>query len=282
LSKIIETIQLLLNTAYSNIPGDDASKKSPIEKSMRDFSTELNNASKGKIINYDDPIRVFSYLYRYFPFRLYLLSEHIKSCPVLLHKLKSQELNISSLGGGPCTDVFSVISSINKEFSIKHNYKIFDLSEIWLSSIKLVSESLGLKIEYSKFDAFDRKLNFTDTFSNTDVYSLSYFISEIFFRSKLENSGNEFREFFMKLISSAKSSSIFICFDLFNKEIKQEIDSVIENSDVTLLISDDGDCSSQNARKLFPDFEKKFFDDNSYPWTPQASGNTMWRIFQKN
>lgn len=282
LDTVTESIKTTFEDLFASITGQESEKILKVQQSLQELKAAFQNVGGGTEISYATDERIFAYLYNYLPFRFFAVRTVIQKCPVLTNLLLSENLVVSSIGGGPCTDVLAINSLLTTDIATNNTYYLFDISDTWQPLVEIFSEKLKLNLCFSCFDALDPEIEIPDEFGEADVFVFSYAINEIYFSSKKKDKGTGFKHFMTNLITAAKPRSIFVILDFFSAEIRVLIDEIIkQNSLVSIVRDDDSEFRENGVGELCGAYKNRFIDSLGAAWLPQNSGNVMWQIFQK-
>jgi hypothetical protein len=247
---------------------------SEIEKTIAEFKTVFSKMPEQEKVNYETNLANFVYIYRYFPFRCSGLSDILNKAK-LPKKITSEKVNVMSLGGGPGTEVVSILEHLELPEREKVSFRIYDYHKEWEECINCIRENYSADIEICNHDFLVDHLG-DEHFVKVKVYTLSYFLSELFWRNE-----NRFYEILNELFKKAEPGAIFIIFDLFNKGIKDGVDFCITDAGLQTLVAGDGDLYFSHSNDLHGEFKDRFKDNLGACWTAQKSGNSMWWALRK-
>jgi hypothetical protein len=187
---LMQYIKLVLDDAYQLIEAADDSQKDILIK------TELTNLQSeyGKLtcanrvpIDYSNPVKRFAYIYKYTVAHADYVRQVIDKEPSLQNKLTSGDIRLACLGGGPGSDLLGVIKFMigrNVHDSSLISY-IFDKERAWGDSWSDVAIKLSAPFKiYPVFEQMDitdeRTWRSYQKYLNADVFTLSYFLSELY------------------------------------------------------------------------------------------------------
>ncbi|GAA0742085.1 hypothetical protein LRH25_04915 [Ideonella azotifigens] len=178
--------------------------------------TQLSSTTRAPI-DYKDPAIRFAYVYKY-------TASHgdyvVQLLAILAQALggkifQSDVGRVSCIGGGPGSDVIAVVKyladSAGKEAVNKLMVYLLDKEQAWADSwselnMKLSSSTVQLHTAFQQMDVLNPDWTSQRKFLEADVFTLSYFVSEVY---ALDGSG-VVTQFWQRLFKEAKSGAIFL------------------------------------------------------------------------
>jgi Putative SAM-dependent methyltransferase len=182
------------------------------------LTTSYNQLSlSGRVpINYKDPATRFAYVYKY-------VASHGDYVVKLLETLAQAQggrifVNdigrVSCIGGGPGSDVIAVVKyladSKGKETLKQLVVYLLDKEQAWADAwtelnTKLTSPTVQLHTAFQQMDVLQPDWTSQRKFLEADVFTLSYFVSEVY---SLDGTG-VVSQFWQRLFSEAKPGAFF-------------------------------------------------------------------------
>ena len=109
--QVFDLIRTVLDEAYADIGGSDADKDSEIRKQLDLLSMRYGRLTDQSLdpISYATASVRFAYLYRYVTAHANLVYTRIKRSPELTVLFDNSDLSVSSIGGGPGSDLLGVL-----------------------------------------------------------------------------------------------------------------------------------------------------------------------------
>ena len=260
----------------------DLNKK--IAKEIRRLSSRYTRLGKqsGVSIDYRDPITRMAYLYMYVASHSDYLVQILGEFADRKGKIfEGKTIQISCLGSGPGSDILAVLKfleeretetvkevicrSYDKEDAWKHTRgKIFGSME---GRIKLVryAQSWGLVDQES----------WTDRFGRTDLFTMSYFVSEVY---STDGEGLA-AGFWERLFQRAKPGALFLYNDNSFEELDSYFDKQWQTAGMECLLSDERYMTPRVHEKkaaLLDEYLDKFDKMN-----PKLKSKVTYRILRK-
>ncbi len=224
-----QLIKTVLDEIYEEIPGTEAEKDEAIAISLEELRKQYRDIKSHDNISYSNPSTRFAYLYRYTTSHANLVSTCIEKSQHLEDLFKREPFKITSLGGGPGSDLLGVIKycDMNK-ISPNVKFYILDKENSWSDSWSDVDTKLNKQISasYQIFDvtAGDSSLK---KHLESDLFTLIYFMSEIYSRKKSAV------QYMRKLFSEAKENSVILFIDNNDSHIYDWFNTLAsENHDI--------------------------------------------------
>jgi hypothetical protein len=202
---------------------------------------DLSSSARAPI-DYKDPATRFAYVYKY-------TASH-GDYVVRLLEILAQELGgkifqgdlgrVSCIGGGPGSDVIAVVKYLsaaeNSETVKKLIVYLLDKEQAWADSwtelnVKLPSPTVQLHTAFQQLDVLKPDWTSQRKFLEADVFTLSYFVSEV---SALDG-GGVVTQFWQRLFKEAKSGAIFLYDDNGNDTFNHYFDQQWQAAGLQLL-----------------------------------------------
>lgn len=206
-------------------------------------------------IDYRDPTTRFAYVYKYVASHgdyLVQLMEQLRTTTES-NIFKNRSALVSCLGGGPGSDIIAILkylSNFTSEPVEEVTFYLLDKQQAWADTWTELNKVFGGKIVHTYFQPFDitspSSWEFQKKFTQADVFTLSYFVSEV---KNLDSTG-AIKQSFDTIFGSAKSGSIILYVDNGHQSFNDYFDSICEESKFETLI-----CES-NIRKT-PSFTEQ-------------------------
>lgn len=128
--------------------------------------------------------------------------------------LTDRELRVTSLGGGPGSDLLALIKAV-RSLSAEHRprairYRVLDKQPNWNEALKILAESqrasLEIELEFERIDVTIEADWRDSTLENDDIVLMNYFVSEV---CSLRESGSV-KSCFRHLLGSMKQGSVLV------------------------------------------------------------------------
>jgi hypothetical protein len=277
---LMQLIKDVLDDAYAAIDApDDKSKDKKIRKELENLSSEYGKlvSNTSSPIDYSDSVKRFAYIYKYTVAHADYIMQIIQESPELRKQLKQQSIEVTCLGGGPGSDLLGVLKYLIRNSSKNLSLKcyIFDKERSWGDSWSDVASQLNPP--FNIFPVF-QQMDVTDSatwssyqkFLRADLFTLSYFLSEVF---KIRNTAEPFFEYCM---SHMKSGSMMLFVDNNDSRFRDWFDEMTTKHGLVRIQSCERELCFSN------DEEKRdlgiYFD--KFGW-PKRKSSAAWRIMRK-
>lgn len=286
---IFELVKIALVELYAQGTkqhGDKLDQK--IKKRMEYLSEsyqQLNDENR-KLVDYKDPATRFAYVYKYVAAHGDYLVQIMEK---LNHNLKGKvfqtgSVRVSCVGGGPGSDIIAILKYLDEykddERVEKVTCYLLDKEQAWADTWTELDESFDVGVRlHANFQSLDvtnsESWKFQQKFMQADLFTLSYFVSEV---RSLDKDG-KVTEFWKMLFEGAKPGALFVYDDNGNKDFNSYFDSQWSGMGLKCLISEDNVTwtprYSEQASKL-GEYRKKFDG-----LQPKLQGTISYRVLRK-
>jgi hypothetical protein len=199
-----------------------------IKKRIKYLSGEYGKLhdKKRKPVDYKDPATRFAYVYKYVAAHgdyLVQLMLNVRA-KVGGNIFTGEVARVSCVGGGPGSDIIAVLKYLDersREPVKKVTCYLLDREQAWADTWTELDDALGAKIHlnanFQPLDVTDpRSWEFQQKFLMADVFTMSYFFSEV----HALNKNGVVSDFWQTLFKRAKAGALFLYIDngheLFN------------------------------------------------------------------
>ena len=197
-------------------------------------------------VDYKDPATRFAYVYKYVAAHGDYLVQLMKHLSFYLDvKLFPHETaRVTCVGGGPGSDIIAVLKYLdekkNDEFVKKMICYLLDKEQAWADTWTELDESLGMSLQlnanFQPLDVNDlSSWKFQKKFLQADLFTMSYFVSEVYCHSENE----DVKKFWNTLFQEAKPDALFIYIDNGHTDFNSYFDAQWEVAGITCLMSED-------------------------------------------
>jgi hypothetical protein len=278
---LMQLIKNVLDDSYSAINApDDVSKDNQIRKELDNLSSEYRTlvSSASSPIDYSDSVKRFAYIYKYTVAHADYIMQIIEESHELRKQFSNNSIEVTCLGGGPGSDLLGIlkylIRSNAKNLSLK--CYIFDKERSWGDSWSDVASQLSPP--FSIFPVF-QQMDVTDPttwssyqkFLRADLFTLSYFLSEVF---KIKNAAEPFFEYCM---SHMKTGSMMLFLDNNDSRFRNWFDEMATKHGLVQIQSCERElCFSNDEEKR--DLGRYF---DKFGW-PKRKSEAAWRVMRKS
>jgi hypothetical protein len=231
-------VKNVLDETYAQIPGNESERDELIKSKLEYLQRQYEGLFKGNKVDYSDYATKFAYIYKYVTCHANCVLQILKQNQGTI-KVQGSEVNLACLGVGPGSDVLGIIKYLNngqKLNSFKLKFNLFDRDKTWEDYWEIISQkvkdskNIGF-LPYHEFDILnpDNLSSNVDIFQKADIFTMSYFMSEVFTYC------NQPKEYFDKLFSQAKSGSYFLFIDNNSPQYYQLFDDLAKAHNVNIL-----------------------------------------------
>ncbi|MEW6203634.1 MAG: hypothetical protein AB1546_16805 [bacterium] len=273
---VYRLVKMVLDDAYSYIPGSDNEKDSLIRKCLDELRLEYASLEKGSNINYRDPMKRFAYIYKYVTCHANIVYEIIESSLHLSRCFDADRVRISCIGGGPGSDLLGILKYINKNKKCAHIMcYLLDKEELWdesWSDVGLkINKGFRLDTHFSKLDVFDKKSwELRSRYLDADIFTLIYFMSELYYRKEEADS------FFRNIFKKARQGTYMLFIDNRNHLFYGWFDELCRETGFENLESDETEFKTHwdEEKRDLSEYYDKFGD-------PKLKAKIAYRIAKK-
>lgn len=265
---IFELVKLVLDDLYKEtvqIHGSEAAADKVIEEKIKYLSkkyTELTSKTSSAI-DYKEPATRFAYVYKYVASHADYIFQVLEAYKKELDVLLQDSLRVSCIGGGPGSDILGLIKyllSLEKEKN-KITCYLCDQEQAWADSWteiddKINIENFSLNTNFQPLDVVDSdSWKYQKKFLEADVFTLSYFVSEI---SRFDK--NDLDVFWDAIFGASKSGALFIFIDNAHTDFTSYFDSKWSNYKIKTIASGDTTLTPSYEEQLsvFANYLVKF------------------------
>lgn len=236
-------------------------------------------------LEYRDTATRIAYVYSY-------VAAHADYVVQILEKARDKKessvfngetIRISCLGGGPGSEILATLKYLSENSEIEPVKKVIcyllDGEQAWADTWSELDDSicgdLNLKANFQPLNVTDpESWKHQKNFRNADLFTLSYFVSEVF---KVDKDGAA-KKFFEELIHDAKPGALFLYVDNGHDEFNGYFDSLYETAGLNCLLK------ATNVRKT-PRFNEqaealKEYSDK-FGRSPKIQSFLSYRLLEK-
>lgn len=286
---LFEVVRLVLARLYTQA---NARYGETVDKIIGERMNELSESYKKladaqrKPIDYRDPAIRFAYVYTY-------VAAHGDYIIQVLEDVRSElggkvfgggNVRVSCLGGGPGSDVIAVYKYLAENAKIEKvtrvRFYLVDQEEAWGDTWAEIDDELSAEImmntHFRRLDVTDKKSwEYTNSFFNADLFTISYFLSEIY---SLHLSNCSVSDFWKYLFGRAKSGALFVYVDngssLFN-EYSRELFETAGLEEVTKQVDQQMTPRVTEQASELNEYRKKFVRN------PKLKTRITYRVLRK-
>lgn len=181
--KLIKTV---LDEAYAEIQGDDATKDQAIRLALDNLSKEYRELETKGCLDYSDPARRFAYIYRYTTSHANYVYSVLDKSTSIAPVFQKPNLRVATIGGGPGSDFLGILKYCQLR-GVTPDIKclLVDRDPAWGESWMDVDDKVGTPF---KFSTVFHPIDVTDVNSyathkkhfSSDVFTFCYFLSEVY------------------------------------------------------------------------------------------------------
>ncbi len=235
-------------------------------------------------ISYKDPATRFAYVYRYVATHGdYVVQLLTRAASALGGSVFPKETaRVSCIGGGPGSDILAILKYLD-DYKEQESVKklvvyLLDKEQAWADTWTELDDKLdaGVKLNtnFQQLDVLKPDWTSQRKFLDADIFTLSYFASEVY---SLDGQG-EVSNFWRTLFQEAKAGALFCYDDNGTDEFNAYFDSQWRKAGLKLI--DEGSNVSWTPRyteraDVLDSYKAKFS-----AW-PKLKGYLSWRVIQK-
>ncbi|MDR2410202.1 MAG: hypothetical protein LBE13_19120 [Bacteroidales bacterium] len=281
-----ELIKGVLDNLWDNLEGTEEEKVEQIKTAIDYLSKNYHRIATSEKINYDDKYIQFAYIYVYTAshadYLFQLLTETQQKRPIIT----TNNFRISSLGGGPGSDLIGClkyIDSLPEKTPLKLKFNSFDRNHNWSfcwsnlsSSFSELSDNKEQKLElYPTFHYLDitdpNSLDLFKPYLDSNLITMIYFLSEIL---KCKDSSKNFLDY---LFSNVNQGTILVLVDNKMDPIKEWFNEYVNNNSYETIIEfeDKIVASSDEEVRILQVYKNKFNH------SPKIESKVMKRVVRK-
>lgn len=224
-----QIIRSVLVELYDKLPEpwDERSKDELIKNKLRELREDYALLPYGKIPDYADSYKQFAYLYCYVPAHANILYRLIDWN--LSRIFNTNQVKVSCFGGGPGSDLLGIVKFMEErgDKSARLKCDVYDKENFWRRSLGLICKNTKKSFTASSsFNMLDIAESYSwnkyPTIFNSDLFIMSYFVSEIYSMRR------QSAIFFTTLFKKSKRGTHFLVVDNCSGESRCWLDSLIE------------------------------------------------------
>jgi hypothetical protein len=238
---LMQYIKLVLDDIYKLIDApSDAEKDQQIKTELSLLASEYRNLndSERTPIEYGNTVRRFAYTYKYTVAHADYVRQIMNKQPQIQGLFDKQNVQLTCLGGGPGSDLLGVLKFLLHK-QIKCNSLtsyIFDKERAWGDSWSDVA--MRLSTPFSLYPIF-QQMDITDEktwkdyqkFLNADLFTLSYFLSEVCVIK------HQAQPFFDHCFSRMKRGAMLLFVDNGHSDFSSWFDRMVSDNHLAVLLS---------------------------------------------
>jgi len=250
---------------------------------LSDSYTRLSDPNRVPI-DYKDPATRFAYVYRYVATHGdYVVQLLTRAAAVLGGSVFPKGTSrVSCLGGGPGSDILAILKYLadyrGREDVKKLKVFLLDKEQAWADTWDDLEEKLDagceLRTSFQPLDVLNPDWISQRHFLEADVYTLSYFVSEVY---ALDGSG-AVTTFWQRLFKEAKPGAVFLYDDNGTDDFNAYFDGQWSKGGLELLASGSNESWTpryEERADVLNDYKAKFS-----AW-PKLKGYLSYRVLRK-
>ncbi|MGJ7524568.1 hypothetical protein [Variovorax sp. GB1P17] len=285
---LFELVKIALDTLYKESVAVHGAQTDAIIKQQFDYlssSYGLLTDQKRVPISYRDPATRFAYVYRY-------VATHGDYLVQLLTLLRShagkvfqtESARLTCIGGGPGSDVIAVLKYLSDHAASEPVKKLvvylLDKEQAWADTWTELDDklqaSVALNANFQPLDVTDpASWSAQKRFLEADVFTLSYFVSEVY---ALDKNG-VVTNFWQTLFREAKPGALFFYDDNGHGDFNDYFDAQWQKAGCIDLVGSATNVtftpSYTERADVLDDYKERFA-----AW-PKLRGQLSWRILKK-
>lgn len=234
-------------------------------------------ANRTESVDYSKPETRFSYIFNYVTAHSNFIYEALQILDQKTNVIQeTAEIEITSLGGGPGTDLLGAMKYISRHAKGRRlSINIVDRELAWRTHWRHIKKRIdvddlpNLDVQYDEIDVMDKDTwDLLDEICESDIFISSFFYSEVVWIGQRAN------DFFSEVLSRMRTGAYFILVDNKNDDFKGIIDMLddgdfeeIHNGDGYLSIKEIDETEIDTALKSYIsifDFNAKMSQRSAY------------------
>lgn len=234
-------------------------------------------------VNYRDPATRVAYVHSYVAahadYLVQILEKFHAKYPDIVFGYES--VRLSCVGGGPGSDILAVLKflSENKTNVTKLTCYLLDREQAWADTWTELDDSISGEINLkTNFQALDvtapDSWKFQKNFKHADIFTFSYFVSEVF------NLGKDgvVDDFFIGLMEDAKPGALFIYVDNAHSDFYNYFDNLWQSAGLECLMQ----AFDVNLTPRYSEQASAIAEyTQRFGRNPKLRGNITYRILRK-
>jgi hypothetical protein len=278
--KCFEVVQRVLDETYSQIPGNQAERDAAIVRALKAISDQYTTkllTSGGP--NFEEAIARFAYVFLYVPSHAHWLNELMTKSPQIGELFSRPKLRITCLGGGPGSDLVGALKYMADHGMAPALFcEIVDgciqWKQTWADLAYTLNWESPVHTDYVIHDVALRSTWSAPTnFAKADIFTISFFASEIF---HLGTAATEYLEF---AIGQAKPGALVLVNDNNDSRFFEWLDKIMAFLGFETIFADEG------QRKIFDRGEKlsalKLYQDK-FKISSKLTGQLFRRVYRRS
>jgi hypothetical protein len=204
------------------------------------------NINGRESIDYKDPATRFAYVYKYVAAHGDYLVQILQLLRGRYAKIfESERIRVSCAGGGPGSDIIGILKYLDENKDDEPVKRItcylLDKEQAWADTWTELGESLqahvALNVNFQPLDVTQpESWSAQRKFLNADIFTMSYFLSEVF---HLDDDGGTVTNFWKVLFKDAKQGALFIYVDNGHTDFHTYFDKQWESAGLKCLTRED-------------------------------------------
>jgi hypothetical protein len=251
-------------------------------KYLTDSYRKLTSADR-VALSYQDPATRIAYVHSYVAthadYLVQIFEKFNKKYPDIIFNKES--IRLSCVGGGPGSDILAVLKFLSENDTTVEKIicYLLDGEQAWADTWTELDDSISGKVNLkTNFQALDvtapDSWKFQKNFKNADLFTFSYFVSEVF------NLGEDgvVDDFFSGLMADAKPGAVFVYVDNAHSDFYSYFDGLWKAVGLECLMA-------ESDIKWTPRYSEQASSISEYidrfGRSPKLKGNITYRVLRK-
>lgn len=258
-----------------------------IPEKMKYLSNSYRNldSTQREPLDYRDPATRFAYVYSY-------VAAHGDYIVQVLQELRdnlgkslfdNKSVRVSCVGGGPGSDILAVLKYFSENSYVEPVEKLtcylLDREQAWADTWTelddSLSEGISLKTNFQPLDVTNpESYQYQQNFLKADLFTMSYFISEV----HSLDVGEVVSNFWKNLFQQAKTGAYFLYIDNGHSTFNEYFDNLCCDQGLESLLS-------ENDVSRIPRYSEQASELETYTtkfgWQPKLKGYLSYRVMRK-
>jgi SAM-dependent methyltransferase len=277
--KVFPFLKTVLDEVFADIPGEtNAAKVALADKKAEELRAAYAGLASAKAaVNYKDPATRFAYILRYVCSHANMVANLVGETAALREVFATQaKVSVCCIGGGPGSDLVGVLKHVeNADVSPKLMFWLFDREQAWSDSWADVNEKLDREVStnFTQFDVTDpASYGPHAKYLKSDVFTMVYFVSEVFFRR------DDAAPFFENLFAKAKPGALFLFIDNSSSQFYDWFDALWKSAGLKKLAGSDSMTMWMPTEEQKSDLGEHLI---AMQGSPKLMGSVAYRVLKK-
>lgn len=278
--KCFQVVKAVLDATYDEISGDEATRDAAIATAISTLSSAYRNLLVTGGPDFTDPVVRFAYVYSYVPAHAHWVCELLEKSKDAAAVFDASKVRITCIGGGSGSDLVGILKFLDDRETAPSALfcEIVDGCEEWKSTWSDLAFNLDLSVHLNSDYVIHRVgepdvWTQTQKFARADLFSLSFFVSEI------AHLGTPAWLYLEKILRMAKPGAFLLFNDNNTSSFYEPFDQIAARTGWRALIAEEGDRRIYDPTERTDDLQRY---KAKFSRTSRLTGNMAWRVLHKS